>query len=192
MNKTLKRETSTHPLFIKKGGNKTIFRTHSLVDRPYAIIKRICKSGDVLDITIERVQYIAHHLHSFSCPHCHTVTEGTFPCHISQKIQYGPRIIAYVAYLSIYHLIPFKRLTQILYDLHGCHISQGIVINMVDRISSNLEKFTDYIRVLLIVSPVIHNDETGMKVVKARFWLHVVSAKKWTLYGIFRREGVKI
>lgn len=142
-----------------------------------------------IDIPAIQVQYISHHLHSFLCPHCHTVTKGTFPNQISQKIQYGPRITAYVAYLSIYQLIPVKRLTQILYDLHGFHISQGTVINMINRMSSNLDEFTDHIRYLLITSPVIHTDETGMKVGKAKFWLHVVSTKTLTLYGIFQKRG---
>ncbi|PWR69871.1 IS66 family transposase [Methanospirillum stamsii] len=142
-----------------------------------------------MDIPPNQAQFIAHHRHSFFCPYCHTVTEGTFPNHISQKIQYGPRITAYVAYLSIFQLIPVKRLTQILYDLHGCHISQGTVINMINRMSSNLEEFTDHTRDLLIASSVIHTDETGMKVGKVKFWLHVVSTKTLTLYGIFQRRG---
>ncbi len=142
-----------------------------------------------IDIPPIQVQYRAHHLHSYFCPHCHTVTEGTFPRHISQKIQYGPRNTAYVAYLSIYQLIPVKRLTQILDDLHGCHISQGTVIHMINRISANLEEFTDHIRDLLIASPVIHTDETGMKVGTSNFWLHVVSTKTLTFYGIFQKRG---
>ena len=42
--------------------------------------------------------------------------------------------------------------------------------------------------ICLIASPVIHTDETGMKVGKAKFWLHVVSTKTLTLYGIFSEE----
>lgn len=59
---------------------------------------------------------------------------------------------------------------------------------MINRVSSNLEEFTDYIRDLLIASPVIHTDETGMKVGKVKYWLHVVSTQILTLYGIFQKK----
>lgn len=135
------------------------------------------------------VQYIAHRLFSYHCPDCHTTTNGEFPRHITQKIQYGPRLTACVAYLSVYQLIPVKRLTQILSDLHGCSISPGTVINMIERVGANLDGFTDRIRELLIKSPVIHTDETGMKVGKKKYWLHVASTKLLTLYGIFGSRG---
>ena len=91
-----------------------------------------------VEIPPVKIQYIAHRIHSYFCPHCQVITNGTYPEHITQKIQYGPRLTAYVAYLSVYQLIPVKRLTHILYDLHGCSISQGTVINMIERVGSNL------------------------------------------------------
>jgi len=96
------------------------------------------------------ILWIAHRLFSYHCPDCHTVTNGEFPRHVTQKVQYGVRLTAYVAYLSVYQLIPVKRLTHILSDLHGCSISPGTVINMVERVGGNLEGFTDKIRELLI------------------------------------------
>ncbi|PWR69547.1 IS66 family transposase [Methanospirillum stamsii] len=135
------------------------------------------------------ILWIAHRIFSYHCPYCHTVTNGEFPRHITQKVQYGVRLTAYVAYLSVYQLIPVKRLTHILSDLHGCSISPGTVINMVERVGGNLEGFTDKIRELLIESPVIHTDETGMKVGKKKSWLHVASTKLLTLYGIFGSRG---
>lgn len=135
------------------------------------------------------VQWIAHRLFSYHCPNCHTTTNGEFPKHITQKVQYGPRLIACVVYLSVYQLIPVKRLTQILSDLHGCSISPGTVINMVERVGENLDGFSDKIRELLVESPVIHTDETGMKVGIMKYWLHVASTKFLTLYGIFGSRG---
>ena len=135
------------------------------------------------------VQWIAHRLFSYHCPECHTTTNGEFPKHITKKVQYGPRLTAYVAYLSVYQLIPVKRLTHILSDLHGCSISPGTVINMVERVGANLDGFTDKIRELLIESPVIHTDETGMKVGKKKCWLHLASTTLLTLYGIFGSRG---
>lgn len=135
------------------------------------------------------ILWIAHRIFSYHCPDCHTITNGEFPRHVTQKVQYGVRLTAYVAYLSVYQLIPVKRLTHILSDLHGCSISPGTVINMVERVGGNLEEFADKIRELLIESPVVHTDETGMKVGKKKSWLHVASTKLLTLYGIFGSRG---
>ena len=135
------------------------------------------------------VEWIAHRTYSYYCPECHTTTNGKFPTHVSQKVQYGLRLTAYVAYLSVYQLIPVERLTHIIRDLHGCSISPGTIINMVERVGANLEGFTEKVRELLIDSPVIHTDETGMKVGKQRFWLHLASTKLLTLYGIYGSRG---
>ena len=64
MDKTMKRATRNHPLSDKDNRrNKAISRTRSLVERPYAVMKRIFKSGHVLVTTIERV----HVKNVFSC-----------------------------------------------------------------------------------------------------------------------------
>lgn len=64
MDKTMKRATRNHPLSEKdKRRNKAISRIRSLVERPYAVIKRVFKSGHVLVTTIERV----HMKNVFSC-----------------------------------------------------------------------------------------------------------------------------
>lgn len=98
---------------------------------------------------------------------------------------------AYVVYLSVYQLIPVKRLTHIIRDLQGCSISPGTVINIVGRVGTNLEGFAEKVRELLIDSPVIHTDETGMKIGKKKFWLHLASTKLLTLYDILKVGGMQ-
>jgi hypothetical protein len=56
-------------------------------------------------------------------------------------------------------------------------------------VGANLEGFTEKVRELLIDSPVIHTDETGMKIGKKKVWLHLASTKLLTLYGIFGSRG---
>ena len=87
------------------------------------------------------------------------------------------------------HLTEFLELTYILRDLHGCSMSPGTVINMIERVRANLEDFTEKIRELLITSPVVNTDEMGVKVGKRKFWLHVASTNLLTLYGIFESRG---
>lgn len=142
-----------------------------------------------VEIPVVQAQYIAHRVFSCTCPVCHSVNNGEFPPHIKQKIQYGLRLTAFVAYLAAYQLIPVKRLTETLTDLLGCPISQGTVINMTKRVSSNLDEFMESVKNQLLKSPVIHNDETGAKKGKEKKWLHVASTPLLTLYGIFSSRG---
>ena len=142
-----------------------------------------------VEIPVVQAQYIAHRIFACICPQCNGLNKGEFPPHIQHKIQYGLRLTAFVAYLAAYQLIPVKRLTETLTDLLGCPISQGTVINMTQRVSSNLDEFMETVKNLLINSPVIHNDETGGKKGKEKRWLHVASTPLLTLYGIFLSRG---
>ena len=142
-----------------------------------------------VEIPVVQAQYIAHRIYVCTCPRCNSLNKGEFPPHITQKIQYGPRLTAFVAYLAAYQLIPVKRLTETLTDLLGCPISQGTVINMTQRVSSNLDEFMETVKNLLLKSPVIHNDETGAKKGKEKKWLHVACTTLLTLYGVFSSRG---
>lgn len=64
MDKTMKRAVRGKPLSIKdKRRNRAISRTRSLVERPFAVIKRVFRSGHVLVTTVLR----AHTKNLFSC-----------------------------------------------------------------------------------------------------------------------------
>jgi len=64
MDKTMHRSTRGHPLSIKeKRRNKAISRTRSLVERPFAVIKRGFHAGHVMVTTIART----HVKNLFSC-----------------------------------------------------------------------------------------------------------------------------
>ena len=64
MDKTMDRATRNHPLTSKQNRrNKAISKVRSLVERPFAVIKRVFKSNHVLVTTIERV----HVKNLFSC-----------------------------------------------------------------------------------------------------------------------------
>jgi len=56
MDKTMKKATRNNPLSTKdKRRNKAISRVRFLVERPYAVIKRVFHAGHVMVITVERV-----------------------------------------------------------------------------------------------------------------------------------------
>jgi transposase len=64
----------------------------------------------------------------------------------------------------------------------GIKICPATIIKAEKECFQNLEEFENVIREKLLASPVIHCDETGMKVQGKRHWLHVVSNDKYTCY----------
>ncbi|MGC9435339.1 MAG: transposase, partial [Methanomicrobiales archaeon] len=57
MDKTMHRATRGHPLSIKENRrNKAISRTRSLVERPFAVIKRVLHTGHLMVTTVARVR----------------------------------------------------------------------------------------------------------------------------------------
>lgn len=64
MDKTMHRSTRGHPLSIKEERrNRAIMRTRSLVERPFAVMKRVYRAGHMLVTTVARV----HCKNLFSC-----------------------------------------------------------------------------------------------------------------------------
>ena len=64
MDKTMHRATRGHPLSIKENRrNKAISRTRSLVERPFAWMKRVLKAGHLMVTTVARVKV----KNTFSC-----------------------------------------------------------------------------------------------------------------------------
>ena len=64
MDKTMHRATRGHPLSIKENRrNKAISRTRALVERPFAMIKRVFKAGHLMVTTVARVRV----KNTFSC-----------------------------------------------------------------------------------------------------------------------------
>jgi len=64
----------------------------------------------------------------------------------------------------------------------GIKICSATIIRAERECFRNLEEFENVVREKLITSPVIHFDETGMKIKGKRHWLHVAFNDKYTFY----------
>jgi Transposase IS66 family. len=71
----------------------------------------------------------------------------------------------------------------------GIKICSATIIKAERKCFRNLEGFENVIREMLLASPVIHFDETGMKIEGKRHWLHVASNDKYTCYFAHRKRG---
>ncbi|MBP9692572.1 MAG: IS66 family transposase [Alphaproteobacteria bacterium] len=123
------------------------------------------------------------------CPFCGCKNKGTFPENITQPVQYGPRVKATASYLSHYQLLPYARLTELFGDLFKLSLSEGTLFNITKVAYEKLEDYELQVKQHLINSPVVHFDESGIRVMKKLNWLHVASTKTLTFYGMHEKRG---
>ena len=126
-----------------------------------------------------------------TCPHCGKLNKAVFPESVKYPVQYGPNILASVIYCKNYQFIPYERISEFFYDIMGIKICSATIIRAERVCFRNLEDFENVIREKLKASPVIHCDETGMKINKEGYWLHVVSNNKYTCYLAHPKRGSK-
>jgi transposase len=143
----------------------------------------------VFDVPPIRIEVTEHQAEIKQCPGCGQQVKGTFPAHITQPTQYGPRLKAQASYLNNYHFIPLARTAELLTDFYGQSPTEPAVIEanhqLVGQIKPTLESITQQ----LIAANVAHFDESGLRVEGKLHWLHVASTPKLTHYHVHRKRG---
>jgi len=108
---------------------------------------------------------------------------------VKYPVQYGPNILASAVYCKNYQFIPYERLSEFFEDIMGIKICPATIIRAENECFRNLEQFENDIKEKIITSPVIHCDETGMRIKGKRQWLHVASTDKYTCYLPHPKRG---
>jgi transposase len=135
-----------------------------------------------INVTEHRVQYKV-------CPICNQVNQGSFPARVDAPTQYGERLKAFVAYLSVYQMLPVERIQQLLKDLTGYSPSEATILSYLDKLNTDIIPVEEIIREQLLKSKVLNVDETGVRVQGKLHWMHSVSNEYWTLYGVHKKRG---
>lgn len=105
-----------------------------------------------------------------------------FPDGVICAAQYGPEVKAQSVYLSQFQLIPLARVKDHFDHQVGLSLSKGSIANFNREAHERLEPFESWVKKQLLVSPVNHSDETGIRVDGQTFWLHTTSNGKFTFY----------
>jgi transposase len=120
---------------------------------------------------------------------CGTESVGCAPDRVGAPVQYGPRILAVIVYLYVGQFLSKHRTAQALSDLFGVPVSDGTVAAATSRAGADLADFTDQVRGRLKESPVVHFDETGLRVASRLHWLHSASTNRYSLLHVHPKRG---
>jgi transposase len=143
----------------------------------------------VFDLPLPHIVVTEHRIEKKCCPNCATLQQASFPKNVTAPAQYGDSWTAWCIYLNVYHYLPLERISQLFQDLTDYHPSEATLLNRLSSVSKKIEPQNTYIREQLLKSPVIHADETGIRIEGKTQWLHVVSNPEWTLYHVHKNRG---
>lgn len=143
----------------------------------------------VFDVPEVRIEVTEHQAEIKRCPECGQETKGRFPDHVTNGVQYGPRIKAQASYLNNYQYIPLSRTCEVFEDFYGHRPSEAFVLQsnacLVERIEPSLRAIKEQVS----AAEVAHFDESGLRVVGELHWLHVASTQNLTYYDFHKKRG---
>ncbi len=143
----------------------------------------------VFDLPPQKLLVTEHRAEVKLCPNSGREVSASFPAGVNAPTQYGPRFNAWLVYLRGQQLIPLERIRQMCADLFGRPISEATVQTAVATAYRALAGFETQVANLIARAPIAHADETGLRVAGKLHWLHVVSTKTLTWYGVHRKRG---
>ena len=154
---------------------------------PVAVVGQVKRQ--VFDIPPVRIEVTEHRAQVKPCPGCGVCVKGAFPPHVTQPTQYGARLKAQICYLNSYHFIPLARTTELLTDFYGHAPSEAVIIDASRQLVSRTRASRERIRQHLLAAPVVHFDESGLRVEGRLQWLHAASTDKLTHYHVHHKRG---
>ena len=136
-----------------------------------------------------RLQVIEHQVEVKCCPACAAVSRGAFPADVTVRVQYGSGLRGLMVYLMNAQLLPSDRTREVLSEVFGCEVSEGTLYNARAQCFEQLAPIEQQIKQSLAAAAVIHCDETGLRVNRKLWWLHVASTAELTYYFVHTKRG---
>jgi len=121
-----------------------------------------------------------------SCGH---VTRADFPEGVSHYVQYGPNIKSLVVYMQDYQLLPYERTKEFVQDIFAHQLSTGTLYNIRQYAFHQLAGFEERLKTLLSLAVVAGFDETGIRIMAQRLWLHSCSTTRHAYYEAHAKRG---
>jgi len=143
----------------------------------------------VFEVPAPRLEVTEHRAAQVRCPQCRHATRAAFPPEAPRSAQYGPRVKAIGVYLLAQQLLPYARACEVLADLLGCPLTVGTLEAALATGAAQLADGEAQIATALAAAPVVHADETSLRIGGQRHWLHVASTPTLTHYAAHRQRG---
>lgn len=151
---------------------------------------QIAERRQVFDIPVVRYKAIEHRTLRLQCG-CGKLHESHFPAGMSEAVQHGPNIRALAVHLTQGQLLPLARSAQLIDDLYGLAVSPATLLAWIEEAGQMLRPAVESIAQALIEAPVVHADESGLRVASCLHWLHTAASETHTWYGVHAKRGME-
>jgi transposase len=145
----------------------------------------------VFDIPTIGIEVTEHRRLHKTCGICGKQNTGEFPEGLVQEAQYGNSLKSLCVYLQNYQMLPFARCKEFIADLTGHNFSRGSLSNFQKQCFVSLQGYEQNIKQQLLQSPILHADETGIRLNGKISWMHVVSNKNISFFAHHLNRGKK-
>ena len=145
----------------------------------------------VFDLPPTAVMVTEHQLITRAC-RCGARTTGVAPAGVHAPVSYGPRVTAALVYPYQGQFLSKARTARAMSDLLGVPVSAGTVAAVTARAAAALSVpggSVDTVRTQLRAGPLIHFDQTGLRVEGRLHWQHCAGTKGLTLLHVHRHGG---
>jgi transposase len=144
----------------------------------------------VFDVPDPKIVVTEHQIVTVACA-CGHHTSATAPVGTA-PVAYGPRLAAIGVYLLHGQFLSVSRTAAALRDLFGAPVTAGAVAGWVKRTALGIiDTVLPVIRGRIANAPVVHFDETGMRVAGRLAWLHSASTSTDVLLAVHRKRGTQ-
>jgi transposase len=143
----------------------------------------------VFEVPKPKISITEHQAEIKICAKCGNTNIAQIPSWIISKTQYGPEDKSLMVYLSQYQLLPYQRIRLLFKTIYNHIVSAGTVYNAVTENGVKLQNIDQKMGQLLVKSPILHGDESGINIGNDKHWLHVASNEKVTHYSVHKSRG---
>lgn len=136
----------------------------------------------VFDVPPMRLEITEHRAMAVRCGQCKALSHGVFPEGVKPGAQYGKQVMAIGVYAIVHQLLPLERTSELMWDLVGVRPSEGTLVKWVEASRERVAPVEAEIKAAIKRAPVVNLDETGARIDKRTYWLHVASTPTLTYY----------
>ena len=159
--------------------------SHNLEEQQARLIGR----RQVVDIPPIKPICIEYQQFERTCPCCNLSQQAPFPAHVQAPIQYGPNVVSVITYLHARQFLPLKRSKELINSLFGLSISEGSIVNLLDKMVEKVMPVYEMIKQNILKSGFAGADETGCKVNGKKQWFWTIQNERNTFIWLSETRG---
>ena len=157
-----------------------------ILDAPHELIGK----RQVIDIPPIRPVTTEHQIYSVQCK-CGLLNKGQYPKSATSPVNYGSNIEVLINYLSARQYMSIVRIEEFFHQVLGVKLSQGTIVNKLDRFADKCKEAYEEIRDKVSQSEVIGSDETGCVINGKKHWVWTWQTSNNTFISVSESRGFK-